>query len=91
MKCGFHLNYSTVQIALQHAAGFSVHAEGNVGGGAGTGATCHLGQVGRMLQADTRDASVATTITIGIDYMHNQNATRTHPFKIGITRASVGY
>lgn len=50
----------------------------------------HLGQLGRMLQADTRDASVATTITIGIDYMHNQNATRTQTYKIGIARDSVG-
>lgn len=44
-----------------------------------------------MLQADTRDASVATTITIGIDYMHNQNATCIQTFEIGITRASVEY
>lgn len=50
----------------------------------------HLGQLGRMLQADTGDASVATTITIGIDYMHNQNATRTQTYKIGIARDSVG-
>lgn len=51
---------------------------------------CHLGQLGRMLQADTGDASVATTITIGIDYMHNQNATRTQTYKIGNARDSVG-
>lgn len=36
-------------------------------------------------RSDTRDARVATTITIGIDYMHNQNATCTQTFKIGNT------
>lgn len=36
----------------------------------------------------TLDGSVATTITIGIDYMHYQNATCTQTFTIGNT--SVG-
>lgn len=80
-----HFNYRKAQITRRHAAGFGVRRDGVSVHRWGVTIHDHLGVdvPSPTRRSDTRDASVATTITIGIDYMHNQNATCTQTFKIG--------